>query len=193
MGNRQDLLAGAKRCLYEKGYARITSRDIASSAGVSLAAIVYHFRSKEALLTEAMLLAMGEWSNELQESLSAVDLARCSPLERFEIVWDRVIGSFAKYRQIWAASFDLFSQADQMPEVRAIFEESQERARFGLSQLLQNIDPAKDEHSARIVGSFYYALLSGVIAQLLVAPEKAPSARDLADALQIITRAAKTK
>jgi hypothetical protein len=43
------------------------------------------------------------------------------------------------------------------------------------------------------VGSFYYALLSGVIAQLLVAPEKAPSARDLADALQLITRAAKAK
>ncbi|MGH4006514.1 MAG: TetR family transcriptional regulator, partial [Pseudonocardiaceae bacterium] len=44
MGNREDLLAGAKRCLYEKGYGRTTARDIAAAAGgVSLAAIGYHF------------------------------------------------------------------------------------------------------------------------------------------------------
>ena len=35
MGNREDLLAGAQRCLYEKGYARTTARDIASASGVS--------------------------------------------------------------------------------------------------------------------------------------------------------------
>ena len=34
MGNREDLLAGAKKCLYEKGYARTTARDIASAADV---------------------------------------------------------------------------------------------------------------------------------------------------------------
>ena len=33
MGNREDLLAGAKKCLYEKGYARTTARDIAPRPG----------------------------------------------------------------------------------------------------------------------------------------------------------------
>ncbi|GAA5003457.1 hypothetical protein GCM10025734_40840 [Kitasatospora paranensis] len=61
MGNREDLLAGAKRCLYEKGYGRTTARDIASAAGVSLAAIGYHYGSKEALLTQATIQALGEW------------------------------------------------------------------------------------------------------------------------------------
>ena len=40
--------------MLEKGYARTTARDIASAAGVSLAAIGYHFSSKEALLTEML-------------------------------------------------------------------------------------------------------------------------------------------
>ena len=33
MGNREDLLAAAKRCLYEKGYAHTTARDIAAASG----------------------------------------------------------------------------------------------------------------------------------------------------------------
>ena len=52
-----------------KGLHRTTARDIASAAGVSLAAIGYHFASKEALLTEALLLAFGEWDQELQKTL----------------------------------------------------------------------------------------------------------------------------
>jgi AcrR family transcriptional regulator len=52
--NRDALLLAAKQCLLEKGYNRTTARDIASMAGVSLAAIGYHFSSKDALLTEAL-------------------------------------------------------------------------------------------------------------------------------------------
>ncbi len=67
MSNRDALLLAAKKCLLEKGYNRTTARDIASAAGVSLAAIGYHFASKDALLTEALLLAFGEWDQELQQ------------------------------------------------------------------------------------------------------------------------------
>ena len=69
MGNREALLTAAKQCLLEKGYNRTTARDIASAAGVSLAAIGYHFSSKDALLTEALLLAFGEWDQDLQQAL----------------------------------------------------------------------------------------------------------------------------
>ncbi|WP_435793576.1 TetR/AcrR family transcriptional regulator [Nonomuraea glycinis] len=52
MGNREDPLQGAKLCLYEKGYFHTTARDIATAAGVSLAAIGYHYGTKDALLNE---------------------------------------------------------------------------------------------------------------------------------------------
>jgi hypothetical protein len=38
------------------------------------------------------------------------------------------------------------------------------------------------------VGSFYYALLNGLIVLWLIDPESIPSGRDLADALLTITR-----
>jgi AcrR family transcriptional regulator len=54
MGNREALLSGAKQSLLEKGYDRSTVRDITAAAGgVSMAAIGYHFGSREALLTAA--------------------------------------------------------------------------------------------------------------------------------------------
>lgn len=43
----------------DKGFARTTSRDIANTAGVSLAAIGYHFGSTVALLNTALIEAMG--------------------------------------------------------------------------------------------------------------------------------------
>ena len=78
MGNREALLAGARQCLYERGYARTTAH-IAAAAGVSLAAIGYHFGSKEALLNAAMMNATGEWAEQLERVLEAEVAADASP------------------------------------------------------------------------------------------------------------------
>ena len=58
MGNREELLRGAKQSLVENGWGRSTVRAIADAAGVSHAAIGYHFGSREALLTQALETAM---------------------------------------------------------------------------------------------------------------------------------------
>jgi AcrR family transcriptional regulator len=186
MGNREALLAAAKRCLYEKGYARTTARDIAAASGVSLAAIGYHFGSKDALLNEARIQAIGEWSGELTRALAADVGPDATPMERFEAIWTKVIESFETHRPLWAASFELLAEIDQAPEVRKVVADAQERARKGLASLFHGIDPALDEHTAWVVGSFYLGLLPGVMAQWLIDPEHAPSGRDLADALRAI-------
>ena len=186
MGNREDLLAAAKRCLFEKGYARTTARDIAAASGVSLAAIGYHFGSKEALLNAARIEAIGEWWDELARTLAADADPDASPMERFEAIWTRVVEAFASQRMVWVASFEMLAQVDQAPEVRAVVADAQQRARLGLASLFHRIDPTLDEQRAWAVGSFYLALLPGVMAQWLIDPEHAPSGRDLAAALRTI-------
>ena len=186
MGNREDLLAGAKRCLFEKGYARTTARDIAAASGVSLAAIGYHFGSKEALLNAARIEAIGEWWDELARTLAADADLDASPMERFEAIWTRVVESFATQRMVWVASFELLTQVDQAPEVRTVVADAQQRARLGLASLFHRIDPTLDKQKAWAVGSFYLALLPGVMAQWLIDPQHAPSGRDLAEALRTI-------
>jgi AcrR family transcriptional regulator len=186
MGNREDLLAAAKRLLNEKGYARTTARDLAAASGVSLAAIGYHFGSKEALLNAARIQALGEWWEELGRTLAADADPQASPMERFEAIWTKVVESFATHRPLWVATFELLAQLDHAPEVRAAVAEAQEQARMGLAGLFHHLDPALDEQKAWAVGSFYLALLPGVMAQWLIDPEHAPTGRDLAEALRTI-------
>ena len=187
MSNRDDLLAAAKRALYEQGYSRTTARDLASAAGVSLAAIGYHFRTKEALLNEALVAAIGDWGDELGLALAADVAPDASPLQRFEAIWAHVIDLFATHRRLWIANFDILSQIDQLPEeVRRALGEAPQHGRRELAALFHGLDPAADEELALAVGSFYTALLLGVMAQWLGDPAHAPSARDLASALQTI-------
>src|SRR5215218_6694561 len=104
MSHKEDLIAGAKRCLYEKGYARTTARDIVAASGTNLASIGYHYGSTEALLNAAMIQAIEEWGGEIERALGGdVDL-QATPMERFEATWARVIGSFAAHRQLWVAT-----------------------------------------------------------------------------------------
>lgn len=52
---RERLLAAARQAFAEKGYSGTTTRDIASRAGMSPAAVYVHHRSKEELLFEISL------------------------------------------------------------------------------------------------------------------------------------------
>jgi AcrR family transcriptional regulator len=187
MGNREDLLAAAKCALYEKGYAQTTARDLAAAAGVSLAAIGYHFRSKEALLNEALIAAIEEWSTELGQALADSVDPGGAPLDRFAAIWSRIVDLFATYRRLWMVNFEILGQVDRLPsDVRRVLSDAQQRGRLGLAELFQGLDPATDEERALAVGSFYTALLLGVMGQWLTDPERAPSGRDLAEALRTI-------
>jgi hypothetical protein len=141
---------------------------------------------EDALLNAARIEAIGEWWEELGRALAADPDPDASPMERFEAIWSRVVESFAAQRPLWTASFELLSQVDQAPEVRAAVAQAQERARLGLAALFHHLDPTLDEKKAWAVGSFYLALLPGVMAQWLIDPEHAPSGRDLAEALRTI-------
>jgi AcrR family transcriptional regulator len=189
MGNREDLLAGAQRCLYEKGYARTTARDIAAASGVSLAAIGYHFGSVEALLNAAMIQSIDDWGQQLGRDLAAdADrYATMEPLERFAAIWTRVIESLETERALWVATLEVAAQIERAPDVRAFLADALQQGRLGLAELFQGIDPIGDEHTAWMVGSLYQALMSGVVEQWLADPERAPSGDDLANALRIIT------
>lgn len=182
MGNKEALLAGAKRCLYEKGYARTTVRDLASAANVSMAAIGYHFGSREALLNTALIEANEEWGETLAKVLQVETNA--APAERFELIWHRVIESFGEHRRMWAVSMEAYSQPDLDPEVRAQLANALELARFGLANLFQGLDDGSAE--ARAAGTVHQALLSGAMLQWLIDPDRAPSGADLVRGLRLI-------
>ncbi|MEU7145339.1 TetR family transcriptional regulator [Nocardia sp. NPDC046473] len=158
MGNREDLLAGAKSCLIERGWARTTVRDIAAAAGVSHAAIGYHFGSRDALLTQALVQAVDELSDELAEV----------PTDEPEQRWQALIDSFTTHRSLWVAQLEAMVQAERSPEVREHLAKGQREGREGMG------------------GSVPLALLTGLMMQWLLDPEHAPSGTDVTTELRAL-------
>ena len=187
MGHRQRLLEGAKRCLYEKGYGQTTARDIVAVSGTNLASIGYHFGTKEALLNAAVLEAIDDWGQELERVFTSVSETDTEEMGRFEAIWTRVIESFETHRALWVSSFEAFAQAERSRELREQLADGQEEGRHGLVALFEGVEERTvDESRARTVGSFYLALVSGLMVQWLVDPARAPSGGDMAYALRAI-------
>lgn len=181
MGNREDLLAGARRCLEEKGYLRTTVRDIASAAQVSMAAIGYHFGSREALLNQALSAAMDEWAASVSRLAGQGDTAA----ERYADMWDRKIADFGEMRWLWTASVEAFVHAQSSPPLLAVLAEDQRRSRRMVAAQWRGV-PQEEvaEEDVRGLGSVHLALLTGVMVQCLTDPEQAPNGRELAQGLR---------
>ena len=167
MGHRDDLLAGAVRCLREKGYAHTTARDIVAASGTNLASIGYHYGSTKALLNAAVLAAMDDFGQQMAQAIGDLD-ASATTLERFEEFWNRIIDSFRTSSQVWLATFDIFAVAQR---------------RMLWARTLYGVDPV-DEQRARAIGSLHQALVSGVLVQWLIDPERAPSPAQLTRGMQ---------
>src|ERR671921_761174 len=187
MGHRQRLLEGAKRCLYEKGYGQTTARDIVAVSGTNLGSLGYHFGTKEALLNAAVLEAIDDWGQELERVFTSVSETDTEEMGRFEAIWTRVIESFETHRALWVSSVEAFAQTERSPELREQLAEGQEEGRYGLVALFRKVEESTvDERQARTIGSFYLALVSGLMVQWLVDPDRAPSGADVAEGLRAI-------
>ncbi|MGX5185503.1 TetR/AcrR family transcriptional regulator [Streptomyces avermitilis] len=190
MGNREDLLAGARRCLEEKGWARTTVRDIAAaSGGVSMAAIGYHFGSREALLNAALIEAIDEWATHTGRTLSAFGTGTDTPAERYEAMWDRVIESFSTHRTLWLASIEALAQAEHSADLRRYLAGGQDQGRRGLAAILTGTDEGTiDDTTARTLGAVQMALLTGLMTQWLTDPGQAPTGADIVTGLRALAR-----
>ncbi|WP_055547381.1 TetR/AcrR family transcriptional regulator [Streptomyces sp. NBRC 110028] len=185
MGHREDLLAGAKRCLLEKGWSRTTARDIVAASGANLASIGYHYGSKDALIREALFAAMSDWADEVQASLAQDTTTGGELTDRFESGWSRALELFGKHQAMWRAQLEAVMQAEHDPALREAFDRAQPEARQGLVGLFHGVEGGEvDKETSRVLGSFYLTLVSGMAVQQAINPGHAPDARDLIEAMR---------
>jgi AcrR family transcriptional regulator len=189
MGNREALIEGAKTCLKEKGYHRTTARDIATAAGVSLAAIGYHFGSKDDLMNEAMREALDEWGAEVGTAMATGLGADAGARERFVETWRLAVETLStpSARALWITQFEVLSLGAHQPELLRELSNLQGEAREGVATLFGAVGPETPQAEVQLVGSFLQALLLGVVVLWLFDPAKAPSGEDLAKALELVS------
>ncbi|MER6313305.1 TetR/AcrR family transcriptional regulator [Streptomyces sp. NPDC001581] len=181
MGHREDLLEGAKKCLVEKGFVRTTARDIVSASGTNLASIGYHYGSKDALLTQAFIGLMEDWGAVFQAGLDGEG----GSLERFRALWEGVLAQHDASGPVWAASLEVALGRDQRPELRAMLAASQAEGRRGLISMLTGTpEDQLDDRDVRTLGTFYQALLNGLMIQWLFDPESAATAEEFTEGMR---------
>ncbi|MDQ4098344.1 MAG: TetR/AcrR family transcriptional regulator [Actinomycetota bacterium] len=112
---RQRLLEATRECLGRKGLAATTSRDITRTAGVNLAAITYHFDSKDQLVAAALLEGLRDWLAPAIEAL----MADGEPAERTAAAIQRLISTFQEHRADAPLYLEALLQAPRMEPLHA--------------------------------------------------------------------------
>lgn len=185
MGNREDLLAGARRVILEQGVAKATAREIANAAGVSLAAIGYHFGSKDRLVTEALTQSLSTGVGDAMEELVGRHAA-APMLEGFAALWNGIPEVFAANREALLASLEnavrVLRDSDTGEELAAATGHGYE----GVAERLRAARPELDEADVDAVAKLDYALVQSLGVLWLLSPESLPTGDVLARAVAVI-------
>src|ERR1700739_2003496 len=83
---RTAILAAAERLYADRGFGDVTLRDIVAEANVNLAAVNYHFGSKDELIAELFVTRSLQLNRERLSELRAAEDARGGVADITEIV-----------------------------------------------------------------------------------------------------------
>lgn len=185
MSQRDDLLAAARKLLVEKGYDRTTARDLAAASGAHLGSIGYHFGSKDALMTEAALLAQGEWGMLIDEALRTADAN--SPNERLEVCLNTLIAALSRQPEILVASAQSLTKAAFDQDIQRVLADVNAGARRDFAALALGVAREEvDDETARALGSLVHSLIIGLSMQALVDQGSLPTGSQVAQAVHVL-------
>jgi AcrR family transcriptional regulator len=144
------------------GVAAVTNRRVASSAGVSLGSLTYHFASKGELLHESMLLYMEE--ETVRREQFAHELAKQKPsLEQVAAAIQQIATTSNVPQQI--AELELHLHAARDPELRAASRRCfQAHEQIAVAALTALGIPDGETHAPTVV-----ALMTGLAVRRLAA------------------------
>src|SRR4051795_9610357 len=91
---RQQLLEVAGQVFAEHGYARATSKEICERAGANIAAVNYHFGSKDGLYGAVLEEAHSRLIS--LESVAAAAQSQVDPRLQLRMFLERIVGEIAK-------------------------------------------------------------------------------------------------
>jgi AcrR family transcriptional regulator len=117
---RQLILNAARRLFAQKGMEECTIRDIAREAGVSPASVVVHFKSKTALLEEAL-------NRDIEKTLSELTASMPEDLDLLDRLMHLARGFFRLYdqnRDLYRALIrhTIFEPAGETPNIANVSE-----------------------------------------------------------------------
>src|SRR5215831_17639153 len=124
---REQMLRGALDVIEERGYAESRIADVAERAGTSPALVIYYFKTKDQLLTEAMRFSEDTWYEAGTRRMEQIPTA-AGKLEEI-VAMCCLPEADAEPATSWVLWLDLWSQAARNPEVASVRQKFDERWR----------------------------------------------------------------
>jgi AcrR family transcriptional regulator len=173
---REQMLRAALDVIAERGYAETRIADVAERAGTSPALVIYYFKTKDQLLTEAIRYSEDHWYEAGTRRMAAIPTA-AGRLEEI-VAMSCLPEADAEPDSSWSLWLDLWAQAVRHPEVAGVRQKFDERWRDMICSLViegqesGEFGPVNPDDFAVLLS----ALLDGLAVQIALAdPVVGPS------------------
>jgi AcrR family transcriptional regulator len=131
---RGQMLQAALEVMAERGYPETRIADVAERAGTSPALVIYYFKTKDQLLTEAIRYSEDNWYAAGTRRMAAIPTA-AGQLEEL-VAMSCLPEADADPASSWGLWLDLWAQAVRHPEVAGVRQKFDERWRETISSLV---------------------------------------------------------
>jgi AcrR family transcriptional regulator len=163
---REQMLHAALEVISARGYADTRIADVAERAGVSPALVIYYFKTKDQLLTEAIRSYEDNWYAVGQSRMAGLSTA-AQRLEEF-VAMSTLPDADPEPEGSWQLWLDFWAQAARNAEVAGVRQKSDERWRDIIAALVQAGQEAGEfrEIDAASFAVYLSTLLDGLTIQI---------------------------
>ncbi|MGD0373901.1 MAG: TetR family transcriptional regulator C-terminal domain-containing protein [Streptosporangiaceae bacterium] len=163
---REQMLRAALEVISERGYPETRIADVAERIGISPALVIYYFKTKDQLLTEAIRHSEDSWYASGQRRMAALPTA----VARIEeiVAMSCLPEADPDTDYSWLIWLDFWAQAARNAEVAAVRQKSDERWRETIRALVQEGQQAGEftEVDPDVFAIHFSALLDGLAIQM---------------------------
>ena len=175
---REQLLRSALEVIVARGYADTRIADVAEHAGTSPALVIYYFKTRDQLLTEALRYSEDAWYAAGTQRLAAITTAvgRLTELIAMTCLPDTDPAA----RSEWLLWLDLWALSPRNPGVATVRRKFDERWRETISSTVLSGQESGEFSSAADAAGFAVtlsALLDGMAVQIALEDPDVPPSR----------------
>ncbi len=133
---REQMLRAALEVIADRGYADTRIADVAERSGISPALVIYYFKTKDQLLTEAIRYLDNAWYADGQRRMAALPTA-AARIEEI-VAMSCLPEADTDPHSSWALWLDFWALAAHNPEVAGLRRRDDERWRDMISSLVRS-------------------------------------------------------
>jgi AcrR family transcriptional regulator len=186
---RTELLEAAVRVISERGLCETRISDVAERAGASSALVIYYFKTKDQLLTEALTYAEERFYAETSSDLAGIERAGDRLIRLIELTCSPGSAATQAWIDEWVLWLDLWARAPRDPEVARNRQALDRRWRETIADIVRDGQAAgefaavdADDFAVRLA-----SLLDGLAVQVVLRDAEVTAQRMYDIALHMVT------